>query len=504
MAGEQKAASAAMDEQHHPATVGNTFVKQYYHLLCSSPGQLHRFYKDSSQWCHGDGSQMEEPTSGQESIKEKIMKRAYQGARVDFDHGSIDCQASLNGSVLVMVTGMMTLSGSATPKAFVQTFYLAVQPNGYFVMNDVLRFLDMPVAASQTQTQPQATTVAKEVKKPSVQSAIGTPVVSAPAVKSPVAKSPVKAKLNGKEGVVASPVKAIKSNTPKKAHEEPAAQKTAEEAPKSPKKKAAPVVASPKANASPAPVSPSPSPASPVKAATPKSSTPVNPATPTIPEPAKPAAPKSWAQLFSAATAGAEKPSGTTPSKNAEEAPKPKAQEGGEATKDRPKYYSIYIRDVPQQAKADDLRELFKPFGTIANVNVVSGRGYAFVDFVDEASMRAALNSPTPFHLFDRQLHVDERTERKNDGQRSGFRNENRSGGRGRGGYGAQKGRGAGDRKDRDERRERESTNTANGSSANPRQQSGAPSSGPRSGDRRDKGGRRGGKADGARGNRSE
>lgn len=127
-----------------PTAVGNAFVKQYYHLLSETPEQLHRFYKDVSTWCHGNGSQMEQSILGQKAINDQIMIRGYIGTRVDLDRGSIDCQASLHGSILVLVTGVMTLRSSATPKPFVQTFYLAVQPTGYFVLNDVLRFLEAP------------------------------------------------------------------------------------------------------------------------------------------------------------------------------------------------------------------------------------------------------------------------------------------------------------------------------------------------------------------------
>ena len=52
----------------------------------------------------------------------------------------MDAQPSLNGAILVMVIGEMSLR-AANPKKFTQTFFLAQQPNGYFVLNDVLRFL---------------------------------------------------------------------------------------------------------------------------------------------------------------------------------------------------------------------------------------------------------------------------------------------------------------------------------------------------------------------------
>lgn len=74
---------------------------------------------------------------------------------------------------------------------------------------------------------------------------------------------------------------------------------------------------------------------------------------------------------------------------------------------------SLFIKDVPSQTKDTDLRELFKSYGAIAGVNVVSQRGYAFVDYFEQSSMRAALAETTDFVLFDKTLLVEERTDRK-------------------------------------------------------------------------------------------
>ncbi|RLN50353.1 hypothetical protein BBJ28_00022907, partial [Nothophytophthora sp. Chile5] len=71
------AAPAHEDEAPAPSTVGNTFMRQYYHFLAKEPQSLHRFYKDESRWCHGVGSHMEEPIAGQRAINEQILRRGY-------------------------------------------------------------------------------------------------------------------------------------------------------------------------------------------------------------------------------------------------------------------------------------------------------------------------------------------------------------------------------------------------------------------------------------------
>ena len=53
---------------------------------------------------------------------------------------SVDAQASAAGGIIIQVIGQMSNRGEAWRK-FVQTFFLAEQPTGYFVLNDVFRFL---------------------------------------------------------------------------------------------------------------------------------------------------------------------------------------------------------------------------------------------------------------------------------------------------------------------------------------------------------------------------
>ncbi|GMF55822.1 unnamed protein product [Phytophthora fragariaefolia] len=525
-----------------PSTVGNTFMRQYYHFLAKEPQSLHRFYKAESRWCHGLGSHMEEPIAGQRAINDQILKRGYAGARVDLDAGSIDCQQSLGGGVFVLVTGVMTLRGSPAPKPFVQTFFLAVQPKGYFVLNDCLRFLELPGASpvevapedkkqdkekkvapaspakngKKTETQ-APTSPAKKVDKkkddkkiepavaPASPKKAASPVKTATktttttttkkVVKEATAPaSPAKAEAT----VASSPVKKTTTTTTTTTASKPKEEDAKATTPSPVKSPAKSPVKSPKkqektpAAASPAPAAPTPAPADPV-----------------IPAPAEPEKPKTWAALFSAAKA----PAAITPSAAAapaapakpatpkaaaapaatpapapiapaagapapEKSPKNKAGNGKE--KEHKRLYSLFIRDVPSQARENDLRELFKGYGSIAGASILAQRGFGFVDFHEQESMRAALAETKEFKLFEKVLQVDERTERK-EGQRGGFRG-NDSRGRGRG-YGPKGGRG--------ERKER------NGDEA--------PKGDRREGARREKtGSRRSGKVDGASNNRSE
>ena len=53
---------------------------------------------------------------------------------------SVDAQASASNGIVVQVIGEMSNNGDPWRK-FVQTFFLAEQPNGYYVLNDIFRFL---------------------------------------------------------------------------------------------------------------------------------------------------------------------------------------------------------------------------------------------------------------------------------------------------------------------------------------------------------------------------
>lgn len=49
---------------------------------------------------------------------------------------------SWNGGVLVMVSGSMQIKDFSVRRRFMQTFFLAPQEKGYFVLNDIFHFND--------------------------------------------------------------------------------------------------------------------------------------------------------------------------------------------------------------------------------------------------------------------------------------------------------------------------------------------------------------------------
>jgi len=125
-----------------PSLVGKSFVKRYYTLLNNDPLSLHRFYNDHSIVTHGEQISVPErdiPVFGIEHIKERLKEHCFDDCRVKLSF--VDCQKSVEGGILLQVHGQM-INRERKPRRFTQTFFLAVQKDGFYVHNDILRFLD--------------------------------------------------------------------------------------------------------------------------------------------------------------------------------------------------------------------------------------------------------------------------------------------------------------------------------------------------------------------------
>jgi RNA recognition motif-containing protein len=95
---------------------------------------------------------------------------------------------------------------------------------------------------------------------------------------------------------------------------------------------------------------------------------------------------------------------------------------------------SLYVGNMPYNATEDDLRELFEPFGPLAEIRIIGAKGFAFVD-VPEENVAAAIEAINGKDLSGRTLTVNEARPRT---ERTG------GGGGGRGGYGGGGGGGGG------------------------------------------------------------
>ncbi|GAB2227461.1 hypothetical protein Droror1_Dr00009283 [Drosera rotundifolia] len=119
------------------AQVGSYFVTQYYQLLQQRPEYVHKLYSDSSTMLRIDGNNREAATA-MAQIHALVMSMRFTAIEIKTAH-SLE---SWNGGVVVMVTGTVQLRNFSGRKKFAETFFLAPQEKGYFVLNDIFHFID--------------------------------------------------------------------------------------------------------------------------------------------------------------------------------------------------------------------------------------------------------------------------------------------------------------------------------------------------------------------------
>ncbi|KAG1354028.1 putative G3BP-like protein [Cocos nucifera] len=117
--------------------VGTYFVGQYYHVLQQQPDLVHQFYTNASTTMRYDGTTIESAT-GMLEIHNLVTCLNFKGIEIKTAH-SLE---SWSGGILVMVSGYVQLKDYSFRRKFVQTFFLAPQEKGYFVLNDIFQFIE--------------------------------------------------------------------------------------------------------------------------------------------------------------------------------------------------------------------------------------------------------------------------------------------------------------------------------------------------------------------------
>ncbi|KAH0612914.1 uncharacterized protein H6S33_009294 [Morchella sextelata] len=118
--------------------VGWYFVEQYYTTLNKTPERLHLFYNKKSSFVWGTEGELLQLATGRPAIQEKIQSYEFKDCKVRVSN--VDSQASADNGIVIQVLGEMSNNGLPNRK-FSQTFFLAEQPNGYYVLNDIFRYL---------------------------------------------------------------------------------------------------------------------------------------------------------------------------------------------------------------------------------------------------------------------------------------------------------------------------------------------------------------------------
>jgi RNA recognition motif-containing protein len=119
--------------------IGDAFANMYYDVLVRSPQLLYKFYKDYSILGRPDPSGKMLSVTTVEAINQLVMSMDYRASKVEIK--TVDSQACYNNAVLVLVVGFITFNTSGA-RTFTQSFFLAPQEKGHFVLNDIVRYLD--------------------------------------------------------------------------------------------------------------------------------------------------------------------------------------------------------------------------------------------------------------------------------------------------------------------------------------------------------------------------
>lgn len=114
------------------------FVGQYYSLLSQCPSMLIQFYREESSMSYLEECDRSDSKvcCGLDAIEKNIETIGFTDCKVTVS--SLDCIKSIGNSLLIMVLG--DLKFADTYRRFSQTFLMAVQPEGFFILNDICRY----------------------------------------------------------------------------------------------------------------------------------------------------------------------------------------------------------------------------------------------------------------------------------------------------------------------------------------------------------------------------
>ncbi|EJT81963.1 hypothetical protein GGTG_01937 [Gaeumannomyces tritici R3-111a-1] len=493
--------NGSVNHQEHPAgnaagsdnsnlskdEVGWYFVEQYYLTLSKNPEKLHLFYGKQSQFVYGLEAEVANVSVGRQQIQERIKSLDLQDCKVRVSN--VDSQAS-GDSIVIQVIGE-TVNKGGEPKKFVQTFILAKQPSGYFVLNDILRYINddaedetpevadaaeeaepvapeaeaAPVEAEAPKSEPVEETAAPaqvdtaavskkleeisdESNETPTTSAIATPAEPAAPAEEPAAAAPAKTETVAEAApdpeTVAQEVaeeESKKVETPKDPTPTPALARAPVPAePEKPKEPAKPMTWASRIAAAAGPARPAvalPKPATPVATPAPRpAAAPAAAPTPAAPQPA--AAP-------AAAAPEAAKDSGEwqTAGSDSKRQNRPVSVTGAPQEKEGT---LGYVKYVTEKVKAETLKSTLTAFGDLVYFDINRTKNCAFVEFATPAGYQAAA-AANPHTVDGENIIVEARRPKASAYGGSNYNSRGGIPGRGRGNYeggrsGGQGGRG--------------------------------------------------------------
>lgn len=446
--------SNAADSTPSKDEVGWYFVQQYYTTLSKNPDKLHLFYNKRSQFVQGLEAELSPVAVGRQAISERIKELDFHDCKVRVSN--VDSQASYDNIVIQVIGEICNKSGE--PKKFVQTFVLAQQPAGYFLLNDILRYVNegeeeategavsesAPAVEMEAPQEPAAVTEAAAAaaapepeKAPVEQPAEPSPAtLDAEVVDKKLEEASSTAKDTPSTTAAETPVEAAPAveEAPAKTEEaqtsadpEKTAQEIAEEEAKKPElpKDPSPTPAPSRAPA-PEPEKPKgpPKPMSWASRAAAAVGVPVKPVVP-LPKAAPAAAAPAQQRSAAAAAAPAQPKASAAPAQASENAAQSadkdsewrtagadsKRQSRQQSTSTPPAEKEgtlAYVKFVTEKVKEDDLRAALGGFGEMVYFDINRSKNCAFVEYSAAGGYQAAIGA-SPITVNGENIVVEPR-----------------------------------------------------------------------------------------------
>ncbi|RPB27712.1 hypothetical protein L211DRAFT_834562 [Terfezia boudieri ATCC MYA-4762] len=423
-----------------PDQVGWLFVEQYYTTLGETPDKLSLFYGKKSSLVWGTEGETLPMIQGRSEISERIKSLHFKDCKVRVTN--VDSQASAGGGILIQVMGDM-IKDQGPCQRFTQTFFLAEQPNGYFVLNDIFRYLkeeeevfpEEEEAAPEPEAVPVEESPVEEPEPVKESEDTSVPTEAEPEPEPTKPEEPVSVAPAVPEISAAVPtVNEITNGTPvvEEAESVPEPMIELPEAVPEPTEEALPSLPAPQAESTDV----TPAQLTPVATPPPQQIPVEKPAAP-VPPPA-PARPATWASLLGSnsrptvpvaspapqatqAPPVSQQPVQTSQS-NTAAAASTSSGHGWQSVSDSSRRYAkptsiagagdlqtqAFIKYGSENIDVSSLKDVLGNFGTIKNVEMIRERSCAFVEFDTPASCKAA-KVASPLRIGGQNIYVEER-----------------------------------------------------------------------------------------------
>ncbi|RYP50000.1 hypothetical protein DL769_011012 [Monosporascus sp. CRB-8-3] len=114
--------------------VAKQFVDFYYNKFDTDQTSLAALYRDNSMLTFESAAVL-----GVANIVEKLVNLPFE--KVKHQVSTLDAQPSINGGILVLVTGQLLVDDQERPLNFTQAFQLMPEGGSFFVYNDIFKLV---------------------------------------------------------------------------------------------------------------------------------------------------------------------------------------------------------------------------------------------------------------------------------------------------------------------------------------------------------------------------